>query len=132
MLPKSVAEQLKARKEVEPEYFSNVTIYFSDIVGFTQMSATATPAEVIDLLNGLYWCVIIYIYKINFQKVFLINSNSFAYPFLNFKNTVLDILLTWTPHITAQNTGRGHNLTKHYTDYYFNITSNCCSQNYII
>ena len=70
MLPKSVAEQLKARKEVEPEYFSNVTIYFSDIVGFTQMSATATPAEVIDLLNGLYWCVIIYIYKINVKKVF--------------------------------------------------------------
>ncbi|CAH1794616.1 unnamed protein product [Owenia fusiformis] len=54
MLPKSVADQLKKRKPVVPEQYECVTIYFSDIVGFTSMSAQSTPLQVIDILNDLY------------------------------------------------------------------------------
>ncbi|KAI1903211.1 hypothetical protein AGOR_G00024890 [Albula goreensis] len=54
MLPKSVAQALKTGKPVRPEYFSEVTLYFSDIVGFTTISALSEPIEVVDLLNDLY------------------------------------------------------------------------------
>ncbi|XP_030044508.1 retinal guanylyl cyclase 2-like, partial [Microcaecilia unicolor] len=54
MLPPSVAEALKTGGTVEPEYFDQVTIYFSDIVGFTTISAFSEPIEVVDLLNDLY------------------------------------------------------------------------------
>ncbi|XP_073468963.1 retinal guanylyl cyclase 2-like isoform X1 [Aquarana catesbeiana] len=54
MLPPSVAEALKTGGTVEPEYFDLVTIYFSDIVGFTTISALSEPIEVVDLLNDLY------------------------------------------------------------------------------
>ncbi|XP_017947350.2 retinal guanylyl cyclase 2 [Xenopus tropicalis] len=54
MLPPSVAEALKTGGTVEPEYFDHVTIYFSDIVGFTTISALSEPIEVVDLLNDLY------------------------------------------------------------------------------
>ncbi|KAJ7418209.1 Retinal guanylyl cyclase 2 [Willisornis vidua] len=54
MLPPSVAEALKTGGTVEPEYFDQVTIYFSDIVGFTSISALSEPIEVVDLLNDLY------------------------------------------------------------------------------
>uniref|UniRef100_A0A8C9U9T7 Guanylate cyclase n=1 Tax=Scleropages formosus TaxID=113540 RepID=A0A8C9U9T7_SCLFO len=54
MLPPSVAEALKLGSTVEPEYFDNVTLYFSDIVGFTTISANSEPIEVVDLLNDLY------------------------------------------------------------------------------
>uniref|UniRef100_A0A8C5X285 Guanylate cyclase n=1 Tax=Malurus cyaneus samueli TaxID=2593467 RepID=A0A8C5X285_9PASS len=54
MLPLSVAETLKTGGTVEPEYFDQVTIYFSDIVGFTSISALSEPIEVVDLLNDLY------------------------------------------------------------------------------
>ncbi|MBZ3884806.1 Olfactory guanylyl cyclase GC-D [Sciurus carolinensis] len=54
MLPPSVAEALKMGATVEPEYFDQVTIYFSDIVGFTTISALSEPIEVVGLLNDLY------------------------------------------------------------------------------
>ncbi|XP_026376659.2 retinal guanylyl cyclase 1 [Ursus arctos] len=54
MLPPSVAEALKMGTPVEPEYFEEVSLYFSDIVGFTTISAMSEPIEVVDLLNDLY------------------------------------------------------------------------------
>nr|XP_016852948.1 PREDICTED: retinal guanylyl cyclase 2-like [Anolis carolinensis] len=54
MLPVSVAETLKTGGTVEPEYFEEVTIYFSDIIGFTAISALSEPIQIVDLLNDLY------------------------------------------------------------------------------
>uniref|UniRef100_A0A8C9WLY5 Guanylate cyclase n=1 Tax=Scleropages formosus TaxID=113540 RepID=A0A8C9WLY5_SCLFO len=54
MLPRSVAHALKTGKPVEPEHFAEATLYFSDIVGFTTISALSEPIEVVDLLNDLY------------------------------------------------------------------------------
>ncbi len=49
-----MADQLRAGKKPEPEYYEEVTIYFSDIKGFTALSAKSSTSEIILLLNKLY------------------------------------------------------------------------------
>ncbi len=54
LLPKTVADELKVGKQVAPEVFDTGTLFFSDICGFTRISAAGTPMQVVEMLNEMY------------------------------------------------------------------------------
>lgn len=56
LLPQSVAEMLKKGEQVDAEQYNESTIFFSDVVGFTSISAASSPLQVVDMLNSLYLC----------------------------------------------------------------------------
>ncbi|OQV23660.1 Guanylate cyclase 2G [Hypsibius exemplaris] len=54
MLPPSIADKLAKGLTVEPEFYDSSTIFFSDIVDFTSLSAASSPIDIVTLLNDLY------------------------------------------------------------------------------
>ncbi|XP_018425242.1 PREDICTED: guanylate cyclase soluble subunit alpha-2-like [Nanorana parkeri] len=69
IFPGDVAQQLWEGKSVPARKFYDVTMLFSDIVGFTAICAQCTPMQVISMLNELYTrfdyqCGFLDIYKV--------------------------------------------------------------------
>jgi serine/threonine protein kinase len=54
IFPRHIAEALQAGRTVEAEHRECVTIFFSDIVGFTDISSTLEPRKVANMLDRLY------------------------------------------------------------------------------
>uniref|UniRef100_A0A673MCS7 guanylate cyclase n=1 Tax=Sinocyclocheilus rhinocerous TaxID=307959 RepID=A0A673MCS7_9TELE len=69
IFPGDVAQRLWQGLPVQAKKFDDVTMLFSDIVGFTAVCAQCTPMQVISMLNELYTrfdyqCGILDVYKI--------------------------------------------------------------------
>lgn len=54
VFPPHIARALREGRKVEPESKECVTIFFSDIVGFTNISSSISPLKVSDMLDRLY------------------------------------------------------------------------------
>lgn len=69
MLPRTVADDLRAGRTVEPAHYENVTLFFSDVVGFTTICERLQPWDVVDLLNRLYSVMDYLATRFNLYKV---------------------------------------------------------------
>lgn len=54
ILPAAIAERLRQGEETIAEVYPEVTVLFSDIVGFTELAARLGPRETINMLNSLF------------------------------------------------------------------------------
>lgn len=54
ILPATIAQRLRGGEEVIAEVFPEVTVFFSDIVGFTDIAAKLGPHDTVHLLNALF------------------------------------------------------------------------------
>eukprot|EP01132_Coremiostelium_polycephalum_P012286 gene12286-15022_t len=54
ILPLNVIQQMKRGRQLIVDEFEQVTIFLSDIVGFTEMAARMTPQQLVETLNQIY------------------------------------------------------------------------------
>ncbi len=54
ILPAAIAERLRGGEETIAEVFPEVTVFFSDIVGFTELSAKLGPHATVSMLNAIF------------------------------------------------------------------------------
>ncbi|MEG4074761.1 adenylate/guanylate cyclase domain-containing protein [Microcoleus sp. Pol14C2] len=54
ILPKPIAERLKAEQSTIADSFAQVSVLFADIVGFTELSARMSPTELVKRLNVIF------------------------------------------------------------------------------
>ncbi len=54
ILPEPTAKRLKQQPGTIADDFAEVTVMFADIVGFTQIAASLSPIELVELLNQIF------------------------------------------------------------------------------
>lgn len=54
MLPNPVADALLRGEEIMPKQYDSVTIMFSDLTNFAELTAEWEPRQIVDLLNQMY------------------------------------------------------------------------------
>ena len=54
ILPETIADRLKQGQSNIADGFTEVTILFADIVGFTEISSRTSPQELVELLNKIF------------------------------------------------------------------------------
>ncbi len=54
VLPRAIADRLKDAQTTIADSFSEVSILFADIVGFTQLASRVPPGEVVGVLNDIF------------------------------------------------------------------------------
>ncbi len=54
VLPARIADRLKRQEGIIAERFEDVSVMFADIVSFTPLSASLPPAELVEMLNGVF------------------------------------------------------------------------------
>lgn len=69
IFPEAIAMKLWRGEPIQPTKVDDVTMLFSDIVGFTAICATCTPMMVVNMLNSLYtqfdhYCGMLDVYKV--------------------------------------------------------------------
>lgn len=54
ILPQAIAEKLKQKHSTIADGFTEATVLFADIVGFTKLAARVSPTELVHLLNDIF------------------------------------------------------------------------------
>jgi guanylate cyclase len=68
-LPDEIAERLKTASGTIADDFPEASVLFADLAGFTPMSSTMTPAEVVELLDEVFRVIDGFVAELGLEKI---------------------------------------------------------------
>jgi guanylate cyclase len=75
VLPEKIATLLKEEQETIAERFDVVSVFFADVVGFTQLSAEVDPVALVDALNEVFNYFDTVVEKYGLEKIRTMGDN---------------------------------------------------------
>ncbi len=78
VLPASIATDLKEKGFTEPKLYENVTVCFTDMVGFTEKATTIEPKSLIEELNAIFTAFDTIVEKNNCERIKTIGDSYMA------------------------------------------------------
>jgi adenylate cyclase len=69
ILPNEIADRLKAERSMIADDFDEASVLFADVAGFTPMSATMSPPELVGLLNAVFTTFDGYVQELGLEKI---------------------------------------------------------------
>ncbi len=113
ILPSSVAEELQTKGSVAPKYFEDVTILFTDFVGFTKASAKLAVEELVQQLHEFFTTFDRIVKKYGLEKLKTIGDSYMGVGGIPLKNSshpvdtvlaafeILEALASWNQRTDA-------------------------------
>ncbi|MCT7948323.1 PAS domain S-box protein [Ancylothrix sp. C2] len=116
ILPAPIAERLKLEPDTIAESFSEVTVLFADLVGFTQLAEEMSPKDLVNLLNKIFSAFDRLAEQHNLEKIKTIGD---AYMVVggipthrsDHAEAIADMALDMQQELIAFNEATGHNIT---------------------
>jgi len=78
ILPPAIADRLKAGERLIADRYDDATVLFADLVGFTPLSGTLSPEQLVNMLNEIFSCFDVLCEKHGLEKIKTIGDSYMA------------------------------------------------------
>ncbi len=108
ILPRQVAVRLSAGEDVIADAVDNVTVLFTDFVGFTSLASRLTPRQVVDSLNRVFSAFDDLVLGLNVEKIKMIGDAYMAVtglptPRMDHADAIAELALRMQEKLTVLN-----------------------------
>ena len=116
ILPHPIAQRLKEDPSVIADHYNSTTLLFTDIVGFTKLSESLTPSELVHFLNQIFSSFDNLVEKFQLEKIKTIGdaymvAGGFPEPRADHVEAIADFALEMRESLSKLNTGKNQSVS---------------------
>ena len=114
ILPDEIATRLKAEHSMIADDFEAASVLFADVAGFTPLSATMSPSELVGLLNSVFTTFDGFVQELGLEKIKTVGdeymvASGVPHPRSDHAHAIAELALRMQDHC-AQHQFQGHDI----------------------